>query len=581
MAYNGMPQLPSVSQRSLAITVSQFSSFATPAITVPFPSAYGGQTQIPFAWTGTATWAATRVPTTLGGVAATAGVHSIYSEASAAGYRTHDYGNQGGGGGWPTWATAVIAACGGAAVVILIAGLFCWRWRRKQRARKDAQAYAVGGAAAVKGGKKRRSQKDGGGGFIEKSGSGAGGPRDRRSRVPEAAFAAVPTTSPTKSRSRSRQGGRDSPASYPPLAPGISPSRSRARDAAALGINRPSSASPSPYRQSPYDQQTSSGYDSPVYPAFAIPRGERNHHRDFSGSSANELLPPAAGFAYVEGSGRNGYETPPPRVPNTNWEDSPGATGSPARLLASPHGRHERGAGGGRMDGLNTESPRSSFTVSTRGTGGAPYRWDQDPDLSNHMPDPDEVGAALGRAMMVPADGDGFEPVGVAVGSPDDTRRWVGSDDHHSGERMEGYRERSYGSGGAGMGGLQPTRLEEPYNRSTTPSYPPPASSPSNYSASRAPSRQTGGGAQPGAGMPSYLAPSAHSKSRSNSPAYGEPRSTTPQEPPSSMSHDESRRTRLGGGEVSRASTYMTAEDGNGTDDSAEERPSRSYAARG
>ncbi|GAA5908841.1 hypothetical protein JCM6882_005465 [Rhodosporidiobolus microsporus] len=580
MAYNGMPQIPSVSQRSLSITVSQFSSFATPAITVPFPSAYGGQTQIPFAWTDTATWAATRVPTTLGGVAATAGVHSIYSEASAAGYRTHDYGNNGGGGGgWPTWATAVIAACGGAAVVILIAGLFCWRWRRKQRARRNAQAYAAGGAAAVNGGKKRRKGQKNGGAFTEKNGDAGGGSRERRSRAaPDAAFAAVPTTSPTKSRSRSRQTGRDSPASYPPVPPGVSPSRSRARDLAALGISRPSSASPSPYSRSRHSDQPSSpsGYASPAYPAFAVPREERNHHRDFSGSSANELLPPAAGFAYAEGSGRSGYDTPPHRAPNTNWEDSPGATGSPARLLSSSHGRN--GGHGGGTGGLYPESPRSSFTVSTRGTGGAPYRWDQDPDLSNHMPDADDVSAALGRAMLGPpvvADADGFEPVGVAVGSPNDAQRWARSEDYHSGEGTDGYGARQYGYGGGGGG--QQAQLGEPFDRSTTPSYPPPASSSSQYSASRAPSRQTARG-----GAPGYLAPapalSSHSHgggSRSHSPANA--RSTTPYGEPPPL---DTRRT---GGGVSRASTYRTADEqaGDMSEESAEEMPSRSYARRG
>ncbi|GAA6040884.1 hypothetical protein JCM8097_003169 [Rhodosporidiobolus ruineniae] len=587
MAYNGMPQIPSASQRSLSITASAYRSFATPAITVPFPSAYGGQTQLPFLFTGTATFAATRIPTTLGGVAATAGVHSINSEASAAGYRTHNYGNNGGGSGWPTWATAVIAACGGAALVILVLGLWCWRLRRKQRARTRARAYAAGGGAAAatagaaEGKKRRKGGPKNGAALTEKSGDGA--PRkDRRSRLAqEGALAAVPH-SPSKSRSHSRQSGHDSNSSYPPHPPSVSPSRSRARDLAALGNNRPSSASPSPYRQSQlpspvggggYNPELpASGYASPThagaYPAFAVPREQRNHQRDFSGSSASGLLPPAAGFAYAEGPGEvAGYQTPPPRRPNTNWDDSPGsmATGSPARLLASSHGR-----GGGDAP----ESPRSSFTVSTRGTGGAPYRWDNDQDLSAHMPDADAVSAALGRAMLGPSasigagGGGAYAPVGVAVGAPEDAQRWASEEDYHGGE-PDGYRERGYDyrSAGAGPGG------EGDYDRSTTPSYPPPASSSSHYSASRAPSRQTvtrGGRESAFLAAANQPLPSSHG---GHGQGYG--RSTTPfGDPP----EEHGGGAGGGGGRgMSRASTYRTADEDGGSDDE-DEVPSRSYA---
>ncbi|GAA5864599.1 hypothetical protein JCM8547_005594 [Rhodosporidiobolus lusitaniae] len=606
MAYNDMPQIPNAPQQVLAITATQFSSFATPAITVPFPSAYGGQTQLPYsAWSGTATYAATRVPTTLGGIAATAGVHSINEAASAAGYRTHDYGNQGGGGGggWPTWATAVIASVGGAALVVVVAGLWCWRWRRKQRARSRAKGYAVGGGG--KGGKKGK------GGLTAHRGGGADLAEKRytdspeRNNRPRSAFGGAATVpglavvSPTKSRSRSRQSGYDSPAgSYPPQPTSShhssSPSRSRARDLAALGINRPSSTTPSRHFQQPspsachppqhyphpqhtsYDSPSAGLPDSPVYPSFAVPRSVRQtqHERNLSdASSVGELLPPPApGFSYVEGPGRRGYETPPPSRPNTNWDESPAGGGSPARLLAfgpSPGGASDgtpvrAGAGAGGYP----ESPRS---VSTRGTGGAPYRWDGDEVEHDPMPDAGAVSAALGRAMMGSSSSshhhgeeDGYAPVGLAVGAPEDARRWASEEDY-----------RHFSTGGGGGGGLAPGYREK--ERSTTPSYPPPLSagheapasdiSHSQYTASRAPSRTTVRGGGPGGREAAFLAAagqpvpslSAHSHAHDYAAGVGRggARSTTPYgEPP-----PDSARTGGTGG-MSRTSTYRTAEEG-------------------
>ncbi|GAA6006787.1 hypothetical protein JCM10207_009096 [Rhodosporidiobolus poonsookiae] len=595
MAYNGMPQIPAVNQLPLAITASQFSSFATPAITVPFPSVYAGQTSIPYSWTSTATFAATRIPTTLGGVAATAGVHSINSAASAAGYRTHDYGNNGGGSGWPTWATAVIAACGGAAVVLLVVGLLCWRWRRKQR---RAQGYTAGAA----GGKRKRKvtahQGGGAGGYTEKS------TREReRQRQSLPALAIPPNISPTKSRSRSRQSGSgyDSPAgSYPPGPPSASPSRSRARDLAALGINRPSSASPSPYSQSrsrpssahpssrshpaedhqPYRPASPSGPGG-AYPAFAVPRSERNHHRDFSGSSDHGLLAaPAPGFAYAENNPehgynpRAGYETPPRRAPNTRWNDdspsgpgSASATGSPAALLASP----SPGRFGGRGE---VDTPRSSLTVSTRGTGGAPYAWGWDGDeAAAQMPDAEAVRVALGRAMLGGDGGEGaggYAPVGVALGGPEDDATWVGS--HEGTLEASGYREREH-------------------ERSTTPAYPPPGASAPSSSAShsqytthtsRAPSRQQVGrhAYHTHEAMPSgSLAPPIALGGEGGAP-LGQSRSTTPlEDPPSSHGHGHGHgRGYSAGGNMSRASTYRTAEEEGDGESDGEEFPSRRYA---
>ncbi|BGP40319.1 hypothetical protein JCM10449v2_004280 [Rhodotorula kratochvilovae] len=486
MAFNGMSSVPSVSQRTLAITATQFSSFATPAITVPFPSVYAGQTQIPFAFSGTATWAATRVPTTIGGVAATAGVHSINSEASAAGYRTHDYGNGGGGGGWPTWATAVIAACGSAALILGILGLYCWRLRRKQKARKRAAAvYAHGDE-----GMKRRRMTKQGAAYTEKAVPARDSQRRSRAGVAAGSHPRSGRTSISPSQSRKRGPQYDYP---PPIHTQLpdSPSNIRSRDLAALGISRPTSAAPSARRQREQDLASHpNAYpsDAPVYPQFAVPRSSR----DFSGSSQNGLLAAGAPFAYQEGDTRlSRHSTPPPRAPNTAWGeyDSPGQNGSPAHLLA-------RGDGYGSAE---QDTPRSSLTMSTRGTGGAPYRWDQDPDLSSHMPDAGAVSAALGRAMLGPGSVAHEQPVGLAYGSPDDAH-WAND---------------SYGSSAHGYGGGYGQDLR----RSTTPTYPPPAST---SATSRAPSRQ----AQLDSGRASTYVPS-HDGHRLQAPP-GQQRSTTP-----------------------------------------------------
>ncbi|GAA6051023.1 hypothetical protein JCM3770_005460 [Rhodotorula araucariae] len=490
MAFNGMSSVPSVSQRSLSITATQFSSFATPAITVPFPSVYAGQTQIPFAFSGTATWAATRIPTTIGGVAATAGVHSINSQASAGGYRTHSYGNTGGGGGWPTWATAVIASCGGAALILLVLGLYCWRLRRKQKARKRAAAvYALGNE-----GQKRRRVTKQGAAYTEKmvpvrdsqrrsrAGPAPGG-RSRSGRT---------STSPSQSRKRGAQ------YDYPPAVQTNYPDSSshvRSRDLAALGISRPTSAAASTRRgreQELASHPNAYPTDAPAYPQFAVRRERRS--LDFSSSSQNGVLPPVAGIAYQEGdSRRSGYTTPPPCAPNTAWGgyDSPGQHDSPARLLA-----HVDGYGPGEQD-----TPRSSLTMSTPGTGGAAYRWDRDQDLSAHMPDADAVSAALGRAMLGPSNA--AHPGVAAYGPPADAR-WANGSDSPS-------RYSHAGGHGQDLG------------RSTTPTYPPPAST---SATSRAPSRQ----AQLDSGRASTYVPSHDGHHVGAVP--GQQRSATPVGPP-------------------------------------------------
>lgn len=139
----------------LVITATQFQSFATPAITVAFPSAYG-QTQIPFVFTDTASYAATRVQTTIGGVPATAGVSTAYSAGATQYGQITPPGTSTGGGtaaattsaksGLPLWAIATIAAAGAAGVLIFGIGLYCWCKRKKTTEKKQAARKNRGNA---------------------------------------------------------------------------------------------------------------------------------------------------------------------------------------------------------------------------------------------------------------------------------------------------------------------------------------------------------------------------------------------------------------------------------------------------
>lgn len=450
MAFNGMPQIPSVSQGRLAITATQFSSFVTPAITVPFPSVYAGQTQIPLTFAATPTYAAGRVPSTFGGQAATAGVHSINAAASAAGYRTHDYGNNGGGSGWPTWATAVIAAAGGIAVVLVVAGLFCWRYRRRQKARRRATVLA-----ASQGGQGFRESKrftrsgppaGAGAGALAAGGAAAGlGEKGRRSKRP------APVAVLNKNEPPSAYGSTYTDYGKPPGEPGR------------------------PYdpRGPPLTPTRPDGFTHPQQQAHFPPYGGAaagwgGHRRVDSAGSDSGLLPPAAGFAYMENSpDQAGWVTPPRRAPN-DYGDSPQ---SPAHLLTNDGG----GASGGGSQYYDT--PRSSMTVSTRGTGGAPYRWDQDADLADHMPNPEEASAALGRAMML---GQSEEYVPLSAGS-----RPVSPERHNFPSSLQ------TGPGPAGRYSNVPLGAPAAvaaYGRHDQPSYPPPASR-SGANASRSSSR--------------------------------------------------------------------------------------------
>ncbi|KAK4051072.1 hypothetical protein OIO90_004812 [Microbotryomycetes sp. JL221] len=136
------PTLGAMSTTTLAVTASVYSSFVTPAITVPFPSFYGTQTQLPFQWTDMPSLNGAQ-PTQIGGVEATSGVYSIMREFRATAVNP---GPMNGGANkadngfeWPTWATAVIAGCGGAALIALIAGTCCWRRSRKRKQQQREQ----------------------------------------------------------------------------------------------------------------------------------------------------------------------------------------------------------------------------------------------------------------------------------------------------------------------------------------------------------------------------------------------------------------------------------------------------------
>ncbi|KAK4705986.1 hypothetical protein P7C70_g218, partial [Phenoliferia sp. Uapishka_3] len=149
---------------ALVITVNQFASFATPAITVPFPSVYA-QTQIPFAYPATPTFAATRIPTTIGGVAATSGISSALKATGVTYGQSGNESSTGAGAGWPLWATIVIVACGVIFIILASLAIFCFLTRHK-RAEKRNNRRAV-----KANGRRSRSQsgKASGAEFAEKS----------------------------------------------------------------------------------------------------------------------------------------------------------------------------------------------------------------------------------------------------------------------------------------------------------------------------------------------------------------------------------------------------------------------------
>ncbi|KAK4054588.1 hypothetical protein OIV83_001082 [Microbotryomycetes sp. JL201] len=139
----GFPTLGAMSTTTLGVTATAYNSFVTPAISVPFPSYYGGQTQVAFQWTDMPSLDGAQ-PTQIGGAQATNGVQSIMREFRATAINpTPNKGDASKGFEWPTWATAVIAGCGGAALIALVAGTCCWRRARKRKQRDRQQAQRV------------------------------------------------------------------------------------------------------------------------------------------------------------------------------------------------------------------------------------------------------------------------------------------------------------------------------------------------------------------------------------------------------------------------------------------------------
>ena len=114
------------------------------ADSVPFPSVYGGQTQLAFAYQQTASWPASRVPSTIGGVAATSGFSSVLAAATADALATSSDGKSASDGfHWPTWATGV-AAGGGAALLLAVAAGVWLCCRRRKSKRNEALAARQG-----------------------------------------------------------------------------------------------------------------------------------------------------------------------------------------------------------------------------------------------------------------------------------------------------------------------------------------------------------------------------------------------------------------------------------------------------
>ncbi|KAL8280001.1 hypothetical protein RQP46_007582 [Phenoliferia psychrophenolica] len=158
----------------LQVTQTNFFSFATPAVSVPFPSAYA-QTQIPFVYPAKPTWAATRIPTTIGGVAATSGISSALRATGINYGQSGTNSNSKSHGSWPTWATAVIAVCGGIAIIVLSFGVFCWCTRGKRAAKRDARGSRTAPLVGRKKSNRVTTEKHVGGGAAMASGGGGGG----------------------------------------------------------------------------------------------------------------------------------------------------------------------------------------------------------------------------------------------------------------------------------------------------------------------------------------------------------------------------------------------------------------------
>ncbi|KAI5474589.1 hypothetical protein MNV49_002764 [Pseudohyphozyma bogoriensis] len=369
-ASSAVPSLPTT--YSLAITVSAFQSFATPAITVPFPSAYQ-QTQIPFAFSATPTWAATRIPTTIGGVAATSGISSQLLAASGA---TYGQGSGGGGGsGWPKWATGVIAGCGAAAVLVVLAGIWCFCTRGKRRANRKARAAAV----AAGGGRRKQRRKSLG---FEKH-VGGGGRKNKATAEKNANGVVLPQATATRSRQP-----------YPPYP------HDNARAIHSSGLPYPAPPQTDAYgryidptgRPSTDSRFIPSGYATPDLEAPGYVDGGSDVDSPARLWAPSEAGTPRSSLSVGARNGRGWENEVPPPLPVGLWSGAPGGgEGSP---VAGERARRDRVVSGG--DEYETQGLRD-------GAGGGPRQLFPDSPVNQdfafhraHSRDPSGASAASG-----------------------------------------------------------------------------------------------------------------------------------------------------------------------------------------
>ncbi|ORY81736.1 hypothetical protein BCR35DRAFT_352251 [Leucosporidium creatinivorum] len=332
--------LGAMSTTTLAITATAFSSFNTPAITVPFPTGYGTkQTQLAYSWTGTATNGG-QATSTIGGVAATSGIASVMAGyvAPTAGSSSSSSSS---GFEWPTWATGVIVGCGVLALLVLVGALWCWR-RRARRRRAAGMVPAKRGKKSKKGAAVL-TEKDNESPTPRRKLNKAGHRKDEAAALAE--FDSVPldnnyppypTPPPIAAGTEYRSGSpyrpvaNDSVYSLHNGSSGALPARGPSADP-RYNVLAPA-YNPSPYPIDPYGQ--------PINPPS-------RHHRMASVDTAD-----------------SGYETPNRTGPDVS---STSISGSPARLITN------------------------AAPMPTRGPGN--YRWNDEP--TDH-----DAGSAIGSAML-------------------------------------------------------------------------------------------------------------------------------------------------------------------------------------
>lgn len=352
--------LGAMSTTTLAITATVFSSFNTPAISVPFPTGYGTkQTQLAYSWTSTATNGG-QATSTIGGVAATSGYASVMAGyvAPTAGSTT----SASSGFEWPTWATGVIVGCGVLALLVLVGALWCWR-RRAKRRRAAGMVPAKHGKKNKKGAAVLTEKDDGASTPRRKLNKGGqhqrkGDPAEFDSVPLDNNYPPYPTPPPVAAGTEYRQGSpyrpvaNDSVYSLHNGSSGALPARGPSADP-RYGVLAPA-YNPSPYPIDPYGQ--------PINPPS-------RHHRMASVDTAD-----------------SGYDTPANRTgPDVS---STSISGSPARLIANAAPMPTRGAGNYRWQNESNDNHAGSAIGNAMMGGG-------DPD---ELPPPVMPGEAIGQA---------------------------------------------------------------------------------------------------------------------------------------------------------------------------------------